>query len=410
VTFGIRIFVASVVLPCILVGSCAGQPKVDPKTGLIRVLFMGDSEMQAGKITPIMAQDPMLSLSRVPVEGLTWTFGGIEQAARGLRMYFPRVARQVFEEYDVLIIADAREPFFPPRIQSWFKEGVIERGLGFLMAGGPQSFAGYGPWGHPSWEGSQVADILPVVLIEDWQYHDKVFHLVPAEGREDHPLVRNIPWKQVPLHDYNRVLLKQGAVVVGQSDKYPKGSPILTYMRMGEGMSEAFMFDWGGGGVREFHRWAYGPIAVSNLLYWVARVEIPEDMSLYQTLRNQITKYSSMRDYALSVIEFAEKFGANMNRAEMALADSDVERRQVITLYVNGDYQGSLDSLDKALENLERVSELALKAKDEALFWIYVIEWFAVCGTGMLCGTVLWAVMVRRSAYREVATTRLRGR
>lgn len=382
---------------------------MDPKTGFIRVLFMGDSEMQAGKVTPIMAQDPMLSLSRIPVEGLTWTFGGIEQAARGLRMYFPRVARQVFEEYDVLIIADAREPFFPPKIQNWFKEGVIDHGLGFLMAGGPQSFAGYEPWGHPSWEGSPIADILPVVLIKDWQYSDRVFHLVPAEGQEDHPLVRNIPWKQVPLRDYNRVQQKQGAVVVGRSDNYPRGSPILTYMEMGKGMSEAFVFDWGGGSVREFHRWSYGPIALSNLLYWVARVEIPEDMSLYHSLRNQITKYSSLRDYALSVIEFAEKFGANMNRAEIALADSDVERMEVITLYVNGDYQASLDSLDSALENLERVSELALKAKDEALFWVYVIEWFTVSGTGMLCGAVLWTIMIRRSAYREVMTTRLRS-
>jgi uncharacterized membrane protein len=371
---------------------------------------MGDSEMASGKIAPIMVQDPMLAVYRVPVEGLTLTFVGIEDAARGLRMYFPRVYRQVHEGYDVLIIADAREPFFPPKIQGWFKDAVIDYGLGFLMAGGPQSFSGYEPWGHPSWEGSPVADLLPVTLLTDWQYAGKDFRLVPAPGQEDHPLIRNIPWKQVPLRDYNTVGERQGATTVGMRDKSPPGSPVLSFMDIGRGISEAFVYDWGGNSVREFHRWSYGSISISNLIYWVARVQIPEDMSLYRELRNQITRYSSLRDYTLSVVEFAEKFGANMNKADKALAASQSERKEVIGLYVNGDYGGSLEKLDSAMVNLENVADLALKAKDEALFWVYVIEWFIVSGTGMLCGTILWTLMVRRSAYREVGTTRFSDR
>ncbi len=403
-----QILILGVSLLCVLT-VCSGQPKVDPQTGLIRVLFMGDSEMEPAKVTPIMAQDPMLDLERVPVEALTWS-GDIEVVARGLRMYFPRAARQVYEGYDVLIIADAREPFFPLKIQNWFKEAVIEHAVGFLMAGGPQSFGGYGPWGHPSWDGSPVADILPVKCLTEWQYSSNVYHLVPVQQYQDHPLVRNIPWKQVPLYDYNRVQERPGAIVVGESDSYPPGSPILTYMELGEGIGEAFVFDWGGGSVREFNRWPYGPVALSNMLYWIARVSIPEDMGVYLRVRNLFTKYLSLRSYALSVMDFAEKFGANMDKAARALLDSDADRKQVVGLYVNGDYEESLEKLGSALENLNKVSQLSLKAKDQALLWVYVVEWFTVSGTAMMAGVVLWTLMIRRSAYREVRTTRFAGR
>jgi uncharacterized membrane protein len=391
------------------VPACSGEPKVDPQTGLIRVLFMGDSEMEPNKVAPTMIQDPMLDLTRIPVEALTWS-GDIEVVARGLRMYFPRVARQVYEEYDVLIIADAREPFFPLKIQNWFKEAVIEHGVGFLMAGGPQSFGGYEPWGHPTWDGSPVADVLPVVCLREWQYSNSAYHLVPVQQYQDHPLVRNIPWKQVALRDYNRVQQKPGAIVVGESDNYPPGSPILTYIELGKGIGEAFVFDWGGGSIREFDVWPYAPVALSNMLYWIARVSIPEEMGIYLRVRNLFAKYLSLRSYALSVMDFAEKFGANMDKAGKALLDSDTDRKQVVALYVNGGYEESLEKLESALENLNKVSQLALKAKDEALLWVYVVEWFTVSGTAMLAGVVLWTLMIRRSAYREVRTTRFAGR
>jgi len=35
-----------------------------------------------------------------------------------------------------------------------------------------------------------------------------------------------------------------------------------------------------------------------------------------------------------------------------------------------------------------------------------VIEWLAVTGTSMVCGFLLWLLMIRRRLYREVRTTR----
>ena len=390
----------------VAIGSVGGQPKVDPQTGLIRLLYMGDALMEPGFVTPIIAQDPMIRMTPVPVEFLTGKYASIQEAARGLRLYFPRVKQQVVDGYDVVIIADAREPFFPRRFQGWIKEGVIDYGLGFLMAGGPQSFGGYEAWGHPSWEGSLVGDILPVNCLRDWRWANYRYHLVPDPAHEDHPLVRNIPWRQVFLFCRNRVTEKPGSVVVGRADRYPAGSPILTYMDIGKGRSEAFVFDWGGNGPQDFHRWTYAPIVLSSMIYYAAKVKIPEDTSMFLRLRNQINKYFSLRMYVLSVIDFAEAFGANMNKAEAALKEADEEKRAVVKLYVEGRYEESLAKIASSLEHLEEVSRLAIQAKDQALTWVYIIEWFTVTGTGMLCGGILWTLMVRRSAYREVATTR----
>ncbi len=54
------------------------------------------------------------------------------------------------------------------------------------------------------------------------------------------------------------------------------------------------------------------------------------------------------------------------------------------------------------------ILEDAKKLQQAVMFWIYLIEWFAVVGTFLISGIVLNLLMVRRRLYREVATTRTR--
>ncbi len=401
-----RTALASLVFALVLPASVWAQPRVDPQTGLIRVLYMGDSLMEAGFVTPIIAQDPLVKLSPVPVEFITGAYLSIEEAAARLRMYIPRTEKRLNEDFDMIIIADAREPFFPAKLQNWIKSAVIDGGQGFLMAGGPQTFGGYPAWGHPSWDPSPVADILPCKCIPEFYDLGRAYHLVPTEGYEDHPLVRKIPWGQVFLFNQQRVGEREGSVVVGRSDRNPPGSPILMYMDMGKGRSEAFVFDWGGNGPQDFHRWAYAPLVLSNLIYYSVRVEIPEDTSMFLELRRKLTGFYSSRSFTVSVLDFAEKFGANLKKAEAELKKSDDLRKEMVKLYIQGEYEASLSALDEALSSIKVAADLAIDAKDQALVWVYVIEWFTVSGTAMFSGAVLWTLMVRKAAYKPVASTR----
>jgi hypothetical protein len=54
------------------------------------------------------------------------------------------------------------------------------------------------------------------------------------------------------------------------------------------------------------------------------------------------------------------------------------------------------------------ISNEAIRLKDQALLWVYVIEWLSVTGMGLLSGLVAWTLMIRRKLYRQVEATRLR--
>ena len=96
--FGVCVVLSIILI--VLPGAWAGnEPKVDPQTGLIRILFIGDSLMEAGHITPFLYQDPIMALTRVPI------YINNDLDERLLRLYFPRHQRQIYEGQDVIILA-----------------------------------------------------------------------------------------------------------------------------------------------------------------------------------------------------------------------------------------------------------------------------------------------------------------
>ena len=66
-----------------------------------------------------------------------------------------------------------------------------------------------------------------------------------------------------------------------------------------------------------------------------------------------------------------------------------------------------MSSMETAIAHMEVMRSEAMKLKDRALFWIYLIEWIAVTGASLLAGFAIWTFMVRRRLYREITTTRL---
>ncbi len=107
-----------------------------------------------------------------------------------------------------------------------------------------------------------------------------------------------------------------------------------------------------------------------------------------------------------SMIEFADTFGANTHSLSLKLGETDRMRQEIDRLWIDEDFAACLPRMDEALASLEGVMEDAVKAKDRALLWIYVIEWCTVAGTSIIVGVILWALMIRRTLYREVLTTR----
>src|SRR5215510_1955414 len=159
---------------------------------------------------------------------------------------FPKKKDELFA-FKGLIFGSIESTFFSQDQLKNVVDFVSNRGGGFLMMGGRNSFAG------GRYENSPLADILPVQMSSG----DRT----PIIGRlklgitdygRTHPLMRLSPdasanvkqWNDLPpLNDFNKTLeAKVGAVVLarGQSDQKTSGDPILlAFQRYGRGRTMA---------------------------------------------------------------------------------------------------------------------------------------------------------------------------
>jgi hypothetical protein len=106
------------------------------------------------------------------------------------------------------------------------------------------------------------------------------------------------------------------------------------------------------------------------------------------------------------MIDFIDKFNANTRPIELMLDEVRPIREEAEKLYNEQSYVESGQMLENAIARFDEIYNEALRLKDQALFWVYVIEWMSVTAVSMITGVVLWTLMVRRRLYREVATTR----
>jgi hypothetical protein len=398
----------------LLAGTCYADlpPKVDPVTGRIRTLFIGDPFLRPGYPTTALVEDPKIQLTRIEAEiGYSNPAVGLENMQRFLRLYLPRTESTLIDNYDMLIITAIRSNDLKREFQLWAKKAVEEHGFGLLMSDDPTSFGGsITVWTTgPPWDDTPVGSILPVFQNEHITYRDHNFRIKPAEPN---PITDGIRWDNMPLiWSHNRPDPKPGAKVLAVTTDEtvatdPQNDPIITTWDVGNGRTLAFIWDWGGNGVVGLYHWEYWKDLISRLVYYPVRAKIPSDVAVTHKLRLQIGLYASEKNLLLSLIDFADTFGANTFALNANLAETESLRKEVDELWIREEFEEALVAMDVAFESLAQDMEDAVKAKDRALLWVYVIEWLTVMGTSMVTGVVLWALMVRRRLYREVGATR----
>ncbi len=223
-----------------LVTPCQGR--VDPETGRIRLLHIGDAFNQGGFAATFFFDDPRIDIYPVPSEV---AIIGTRKSKRYYRLYLPRTEKRVRDNFDVICITAAQQHHIDGRFLRWSRNAVIDQGLGFLMADDPSSFGGVsGPWGQDlSWGETAIGDVLPVSCALDKKDWGPTGPFKLSIEIPDHPLTENIPWKEAWLAAHNRVYDKQGATAVASTDRNPPGRPVIAEMEVGEGCSVAFVHD-----------------------------------------------------------------------------------------------------------------------------------------------------------------------
>jgi uncharacterized membrane protein len=387
------------ILLLLLASVGARQPKKDPGTGRIRILYIGD----AWGPSPYFHMEAEPSFLGTPIPATYAHAGtyGDRELRQFMRIYMPRNFKEFSTSYDLLILSDTNRALYRLDQLEWFKRGVSENGIGIMMVGGIEAFGGDN---HPTWGGSPVEDALPVTCL-DGQTFRKDFGTVV--NHEDDPFIKSLPWETMPFyHGMNVVAPKDGSKTLLQSDLTPY-HPILSYWEFGEGSGLAHMPDWTPAwGSSIMYYWNFYSDFIANMNYLNAGVEIPQNPEMMHLLRNLLRSYSLNRALSVSLMEFVEKFGAKISIGEEHLNQIGETYKDAQRLFIEQEYDECLSTLYEIEEEFELLSQELVELKSRALLWIYMVEWLTVSGTAIICGVVLWSLMVRRRLYREVNITR----
>jgi len=152
---------------------------------------------------------------------------------------FPSTADVLFQ-YQAIIIGSVEAGYFTPAQQELMREFVDRRGGGLLFLGGRSSLAA------GIWQGSAVADLLPVILptAKDTFRRDPAYPILTQAGGDsmitrldDDPQKNAEKWKKLPyMMDYQDAgTIKPGAAVLLQMRADGRTLPLLVTENYGRG-------------------------------------------------------------------------------------------------------------------------------------------------------------------------------
>jgi hypothetical protein len=133
-----------------------------------------------------------------------------------------------------------------------------------------------------------------------------------------------------------------------------------------------------------------------------------EEVVDMRSVKAKYSYFSNKASVFQSIIDFVSKLGANTILAESIMSDANQAKVEAEGDYMERSYEEADGKMGDAFQLIEQAMGEAQRAKDSALFWIYIAEWLVTTSAALVSGVVLWWLMVRRRLYRQVTTTQLR--
>jgi hypothetical protein len=378
--------------------------RTDPATNRIRLLMIGETKAAHQSATSYMFADPKIDLTLIPAGDIA----NPKTSKRFVRIYMPRSREELLSDFDVVELFDFVPYILEDKHISWMRDAVYDEGVGLALT--EMGWYDVDDWtgnDAEAWMASFIYEAYPVDLVLGKQNADTPFmDIVESTPLVDIPAFEQTPVTGVTHHGIE--VARPGSTVqtvwrVGKEDAIVSGE-------YGKGATLMIPMGWDNVPPATQRRWFYYVDFVLNHAYWVAQAKIPEDVELIHSLRNAFVEYQDQMSMLTGLVDFIDTFGASTKEIEELLANLDQEKGQSEYLYLTDEYAGSWEVMREVLEEFDSISERALEIKDRALLWVYLTEWLAVTGTLIVCGSVVWSLMVKRRYYREVSVTRGRAR
>ncbi len=408
--------VIAVGLIIVLLSAASGAERID-------MILIGHVVSSYNPVTLFLDPDPSVRYTLVPTTGYYSVPLGDEEAKRYVKQYFPRtyegLLRYKFVMYSIPYIV----PLTGKQI-SWLK-AVVETGASCALTdqGGLRMDVQYADF----WVSCGMSDLFAndaetVLHTGKVPYSKAIWHLKVDRDAPNQVLLPLVPLglEQIPALGLFYVVPKEGSVTLAEAEAVgmfmdipgsPMRAPWLLHYEYGKGATWTLCDNF----VNPF--WCgiyYGRVegdlqtdVLMNIIWPSVGWELPADAALVHQMRIGFRDYIAKRLLQLGLIEFVDRFGADLAPAENLMAQADGAKAEAEELYLDQDYAESSARLSVAFDRLQKAAEVALKQKNKALMWVFIIEWTSVTGTLMVCGAVLYSLMVRRRYYRQVATTRM---
>jgi len=369
----------------------------------------------------VLKREPMAETVIIPTRMGDSVYLTSSNIQRYMRLYFPRTFDDLVRKYEFMLLEQIDSDYFTPQQFEWMRRGVQDAGLGGLQDRGVMSM-------HTDlairWAESLLSDAFP----------NDADAVVGADFSRNGPLqvIINEDPELPNVMKAFREVLRLDVGMWGTILMTPRaGSKIYTWSKTGKFPEYAFPEP---GLVPHILGWRYGegytwsiqdiivlgfwdlninPYAVDvmiSMLICSTGRKLPEDVVLVHKLRDDFARYGEAKGFILSLMDFVAKFGANTASLAEGLQELDAKWVAARQDYLSQEYASSFQAMQELLTRADGQREAALRLKDRALFWIYVIEWLSVSATFLVAGFAVWTLMVRRRLHREIAMTRLRGK
>ncbi len=392
----------------ILMSSCgAGE-----RPGKIKVLGLAkghESTVLVSWFTAEPSTDPLIIATR----GDQWAMGSDIQ--RYMRIYFPRNHQELLR-YEFIIMAQVDLSFVTAEQQSWMYDAFTNHAKGGVNTRSVMS--ALSPF-KELWRDSILSKAFPndvdAVLAYEGEGAQGAIKIVDDPGlpnimRSFKPYIEPI----FPTHGGLVTVPRPGSRILSYMlDRSWPGPPApgqvghVFYWHWNKSVTFTFedMVTWDFWKGRE--RWnPYALDIIANIVWFSTGRDLPPDPIRIHELRRDLFNFRIRRSILMSLLDFAEKFGANPSNLYAKLVGVDEMMGQGGALYLDWEFDPAAQRIKEAVAGLRQLETEASELKDRALFWIFLLEWLVTAGVSLLAGIVLWSIMVRRALYRDVATTR----
>ncbi len=388
----------------------------------INLLFIGQVVPETCPLPFWFESEPAATFTLVPTKVHSRMSYG--EARRQVRLYFPRT-RDLTWEYDFFMYINPYfEPFTPSQIDN-MHSAITEGGSGGFQTLGGITIDSAEP--NFAWLQSTLAPAFPndPSAVELWRQTTagrSAYKVVLEKDKGLPPVLTpflEVGIEQVQGSDFYIVAMapQEGATEWAKArGAFPKvlgqEFPWLLSWKVGSGMTWSVADDldvpwWSGIYVPSEQE--YGLDILMNIILYSLGRRIPQDVIVVNAVRRGLRDYNERTSTINAFIDFVEKFGANSNQILADKLEVDAIIESAMERYLEGRYDEALAMSEEAHRVLVEFELRTMKLKDEALFWVYVTEWVAVSGIGLLSGYMVYILMLRKGLYRQVETTRFRS-